>query len=179
MFLLVYGASASDVTHLETVKGRPPKGARGTVAPLGPRKPPKRRRTRLGALTRLSPGQGALWSETRASCQLSSCATQGRVRPRGEASDDCSSWFMAQVHLTTRVLRQCKGVLPCGRSDAARRAKALDSGPRGALSGISRLLYPSSPRNTGPCPTSGDASDDCCPWFMVQNTPTPRVWRRC
>ena len=36
---------------------------------------------------------------------------------------------MGQNTPTSRVLRQCKGVLPRGRSDAARRAKALDSGP--------------------------------------------------
>ena len=34
-----------------------------------------------------------------------------------------------KVHLTMRVLIRCKGVLPRGRSDAARRAKALVTGP--------------------------------------------------
>ena len=36
---------------------------------------------------------------------------------------------MAQRTLMVRALRRCKCVLPRGRSDAARRAYALDSGP--------------------------------------------------
>ena len=37
---------------------------------------------------------------------------------------------MVKILPTWRVLKRCKGVLPCGGSDAARRAMALVSGPR-------------------------------------------------
>ena len=43
---------------------------------------------------------------------IKTSAPEGRVRPRVDASNDCSPWFMVQVHLTSRILRRCKGVLP-------------------------------------------------------------------
>ena len=108
------------------------------------------------------------------------CATEGRVRPRGDACDDCSSRFMGQEHLTRRVLRRCKGVLPWGRSDAARRAKALDSGPGVRFDWKFARLASHQPRATkGRVRPRGDASDDCSSRFMGQNTPRNRVLKRC
>ena len=154
-FLAVYGAKYSDDARLEAVQGRPPKGEVGR----GP--------ARHG---RLSPGQGALVGVSRhlerdgplqnrssvpSFLALATSATQGRVRPRGDACDDRSSRFMVQVHLTVRVLRRCKGVLPRGRSDAARRAYALVSGPRGHFGWNFAPLAAIKRHSTGPHPTSG------------------------
>ena len=87
---------------------------------------------------------------------------------------------MVQGHLTSRALSRCKGVLPCGRSDAARRDYALVSGPRGRFAWDFVRLANSQTRATqGRVRPRGDASNDCSSRFMVQEHLTRRVLRRC
>ena len=64
-------------------------------------------------------------------------APEGRVRPRDDASNDCYPQFMVQIHPTPCVSRRCTGVLPKGKFDAARRAKARGSGQEEQLSELS------------------------------------------
>ena len=183
-------------------------------------------------------------------CDLS---PEGRVRPRGDASDDGSAWFMVQNTPTFRVLLRCKGVLPGGGQTRPGAPRRLIPGQGGALVGTMRTLPVISPahqrdasdlgwtpativpldlwckipRRPAPCNIArassqgggrtrpgaprrlipgqggrfgrqfarlanhqprapegriqprGDACDDCTPWFMVQDTPTPRALRRC
>ena len=109
-----------------------------------------------------------------------SLAPEGRVRPRGDASDGCSPRFMVQEHPTLHVLRRCKGVLPCGWSAAARRAYALVTGPRGRFGwNFARLARHQASATKGRVRPRGDASNDCSSWFMVQVHLTMRVLRRC
>ena len=86
---------------------------------------------------------------------LAARTAEGRVRPRGEARNDCSSWPMGQIHLTLCVFGRCRGVLPSGRSDAARRARARGSGQGGAWFGNARVLAAIKLRTRGPRPASG------------------------
>ena len=125
----------------------------------------------------------------------SDLAPEGRVRPRVDACDDCSPWFMVQEHLTVRDLRRCKGVLPrvrggpwppwgrvsprsgVGRGPARQGARV---GRRGRSGWDLARLACYQPRATeGRVRPRGDASDDGSAWFMVQNTPTFRVLLRC
>ena len=67
---------------------------------------------------------------------------------------------MGQNTLTSRALRRCKGVLPRGSSDAARRAKALVTGPRGRFGWNDALLARHQTRATeGPVQPRGEVCD--------------------
>ena len=76
---LVYGVSTPDVTRLEAMQGRPPKGARGTVAPQGAAKAPEAASdaARRAKARDFGP-RGALWLERCASCKASRPRTRGR-----------------------------------------------------------------------------------------------------
>ena len=138
--LLVYGASTPDEARLESVKRRPGGVRGGPWPPGGPRKPPKRRRTRPGAPRRANRAKGALGLRFRASCQLSNPSNTG---PRPTSGGRQQRLFLLVYGASTpdeARLGPLQGRPPGGRSDAARRAYALDSGPGGALSGVSRVL---------------------------------------
>ena len=100
---------------------------------------------------------------------------------------------MGQELVTSHVLRRCKGVLPgcegdrgplwgrvsprsgVGRSPARKGARI---GPRGGFGRNWSLFDNFQPRAPqGRVRPRVDACDDCTPWFMVQDTPTPRVLR--
>ena len=156
LFLLVYGARYPDAARLETVQGRPPKGEVG-------RGPARQRACHRARLRPLQSFARLVSPQTR--------ATWGRVRPRGDARNDCSPWFLVRNTPTSRVFRRQKGVLPRVRGGPCppegphrppKRCRTRPGAPRRLIPGqvapgseLCASCQLSTRRNKGPRPTSG------------------------